>query len=124
MRLLGELSLIVNPTLRERINKSLVEKLIKAKVNFGLGHRIKSNLKFTSELTEKLYKAVTRKFQRRRVNVNAIDEIWATDLVDMQAFSKDNNGIKYLLTVIDILDCSFKIKNWTWICKCIFENLK
>ena len=37
-----------------------------------------------------------------RVNVNAIDEILAADLIDMQAFSKDNNGIKYLLTVIDI----------------------
>ena len=37
-----------------------------------------------------------------RVNVNDIDEIWAADLIDMQAFSKDNNGIKYLLTVIDI----------------------
>ena len=40
--------------------------------------------------------------QRRRVNVNGVDEIWASDLIDMQAFSKDNNGIKYLLTVIDI----------------------
>ena len=26
--------------------------------------------------------------------VNGIDEIWAADLIDMQAFSKDNNGIK------------------------------
>ena len=37
-----------------------------------------------------------------RVNVNGIDEIWAADLIDIQAFSKDNNGIKCLLTVIDI----------------------
>ena len=37
-----------------------------------------------------------------RVNVNGIDEISAADLINMQAFSKDNNGIKYLLTVIDI----------------------
>ena len=37
-----------------------------------------------------------------RVNVNGIDEMWAADLIDMQAFSKDNNGIKYLLTVIEI----------------------
>ena len=36
-------------------------------------------------------------------NVNAIDEICAADLIDMPAFSKDNNGIKYLLTVIDII---------------------
>ena len=34
--------------------------------------------------------------------MNSIDEISASDLIDMQAFSKDNNGIKYLLTVIDI----------------------
>ena len=34
--------------------------------------------------------------------MNSIDEIWAADLIDMQAFSKDNNGIKYLLTVICI----------------------
>ena len=47
-------------------------------------------------------------FQRRRVNVNSIDEIWAADLIDMQAFSKENNGIKYVLTVIDVLSK----KNW------------
>ena len=34
--ILGELSGIVNPTLREGIDKSIVGKLIKAKVNFGL----------------------------------------------------------------------------------------
>ena len=35
--MLGELSDIVNPTVRERIDKSIVGKLIKAKVNFELG---------------------------------------------------------------------------------------
>ena len=34
--------------------------------------------------------------------VNYIDEIWAADLFDMQSFSKFNNGIKYLLMVIDV----------------------
>ena len=42
--MLAELSGIMNPTLRERIDKSIVGKLNKAKVNFGLGHRIKNNL--------------------------------------------------------------------------------
>ena len=56
-----------------------------------------------------LYKPDTRQFQRRRVNVNSIDEIWAADLIDIQAFSKDNNGIKYLLTVIDIFSKFFWI---------------
>ena len=39
--MLGELNGIVNPTLRERIDKSIVGKLIKVKVNFGLGAPIK-----------------------------------------------------------------------------------
>ena len=86
--MLGELSGIVNPTLRERIDKSKVGKLIKAKDNFGLGHPIKKKLKYTNELAEELYKPFTRKFQRRRLNVNSIDEIWAADLIDMQAFLK------------------------------------
>ena len=34
--------------------------------------------------------------------MNGFDEAVAADLIDMQAFSKDNNDIKYLLTVIDI----------------------
>ena len=36
--MLDELNRIVTPTLMERIYKSIVGKLIKAKVNFGLGH--------------------------------------------------------------------------------------
>ena len=34
--MLGELSGIANPTLRERIDNAIVGKLINAKVNFGL----------------------------------------------------------------------------------------
>ena len=73
-------------------------------------------------LAEELHKPVTRKFQRR-VNVNSIDEIWAFDLIDMQAFSKDNNGIKYLSTVIDIFSkyvLIIPLKRKTG----IFEHLK
>ena len=43
-----------------------------------------------------------KKFEKRRVLVNGIDKIWAADLVDMQAFSKFNRGIKYFLAVIDV----------------------
>ena len=39
--MLNELNGIVNPTLRERSDKSIVEKLINAKVNLGLGAPIK-----------------------------------------------------------------------------------
>ena len=101
--ILHELNGIVDPTLRERTAKSIVGKLINAKVNFGLGEPMKAKkiLKLTDELAEELYKPVTRKF-RRRVNVNGTVEIWAADVIDMPAFSTDNNGMKDLLTVIDI----------------------
>ena len=45
--LLGELNGIVKQTLRKRIDKSIVGKLINAKVNFGLGTPIKKILQFT-----------------------------------------------------------------------------
>ena len=41
--MLDELNGIVNAILREIIDKSLVGKLINAKVNFGLGATIKGN---------------------------------------------------------------------------------
>ena len=41
--MLGELNGIVNPMLRERIDKSIVGKLVNAKVKLGLGHSIKKN---------------------------------------------------------------------------------
>ena len=51
---------------------------------------------------EELHKPIRRKFKKRRVLVNGIDKIWAADLVDMQAFTKFNRGVKYLLAVIDV----------------------
>ena len=61
--------------------------------------------------------------------MNSIDEIWAADFIDMQAFSKDNNGIKYLLTVIYIFSkfvwiVPLKLKTGTGSRKCIFEHPK
>ena len=53
-------------------------------------------------MADELHKPVLRKFPKRRVYVNGIDHVWAADLVDMQAFSKQNKGVKYLLAVIDI----------------------
>ena len=58
--------------------------------------------KKVSTLAEELHKPVRRKFEKRRVLVNGIDKIWAADLADMQASSKFNRGIKYLLAVFDV----------------------
>ena len=54
------------------------------------------------DLAEELHKPIRRKFKKRRVLVNGIDKIWAADLVDMQAFTNFNRGVKYLLAVIDV----------------------
>ena len=43
--MLSELSRILNPTLRGRIDKSIVGKFIRAKVNFGLGAPNKKKIK-------------------------------------------------------------------------------
>ena len=43
--MLDELSGIVNPTLRDRIDKAIVGKIINAKANFGLGAPIKNKFK-------------------------------------------------------------------------------
>ena len=52
-------------------------------------------------LAEELHKPVKRKFRKRRVLVSGIDKIWAADLADMRALSKENEGYKFLLLVID-----------------------
>ena len=85
-----------------------------------------------STLAEELHKPVRRKFEKRRVLVNGIDKIWSADLVDMQAFSKFNRGIKYLLTVIDVFSkYGYLIplkdkrgKSVAWALKTIFKERK
>ena len=52
-------------------------------------------------LAEELHKPVKRKFRKRRVLVSGIDKIWAADLADMRALSKENEEYKFLLLVID-----------------------
>ena len=63
---------------------------------------IKKNSRWTDALAEELHKPVTRKFEKRRVIARGVDNIWAADFVDMKAFAKDNEGVKYLLTVLDV----------------------
>ena len=72
--MLKELEGIYNPSLRERLDKSIVHsKLIGTKVKFGMGVKKQS-------LVEELHKPIKRKFKKRRVLVNGIDRIWAADL--------------------------------------------
>ena len=53
-------------------------------------------------MAEALHKPIRHNIERRRVEVEGIDDTWAVDLVDMSSLSKYNGGVKFLLAVIDV----------------------
>lgn len=53
------------------------------------------------ELGKELHRPIVKKFQRRRVIVKELDEIFAADLVDMNFCKDQNDDYRYILTVID-----------------------
>ncbi len=57
-----------------------------------------------------LHKPIRKKFPRNRVIVSSIDEQWQSDLCDMQNVAKQNDGIKFLLTIIDLFS------KYAWVC--------
>ena len=61
------------------------------------------------QLADELHKPIIRKFKKRKVYSTFKDNIWGTDLADMQLLSKYNKEIRFSLCVIDIcLGCSLK----------------
>ena len=57
---------------------------------------------WAQNLAEELHKPVRRKFPKRKVFVKGIDDTWAADLVEMGSFKEWNEGVRYLLMVIDV----------------------
>ena len=55
-----------------------------------------------SEDAYTLHKPVRRKFQRRRVIVGGIKQQFQADLIDVRNLKYENDGVCYLLTVIDV----------------------
>lgn len=53
------------------------------------------------QITYTLHKPARRQFKRNRIIVTQPDEEWEADLVEMQEFANENNGYRYILTVID-----------------------
>lgn len=49
-----------------------------------------------------LHKPVRQNYRRRSTLAFGQNELWQADIVDMKKYAKENNGIKYLLTVIDV----------------------
>ena len=54
------------------------------------------------QLAEELHKPIIRKLKKRKVHSTFEDNIWGTDLADMQLISRYSNRIRFLLCVIDI----------------------
>ena len=52
--------------------------------------------------TYALHKPARRHYERNRVIVGAIDELWQMDLADMQTMAAENDGYRYLLVCIDV----------------------
>ena len=50
-----------------------------------------------------LHKPVQVHYTRNPTVANSIDHQWAADLADMKNLSRYNKGVKYLLTVVDVL---------------------
>lgn len=50
-----------------------------------------------------LHKGSRKRFQRRRVLVSGLNHQWQADLLDVREHAAVNDGVKFILTVIDIL---------------------
>ena len=82
--------------LRERIDRKLVQSIIKSKRRMGWG------IRWSNQLADELHKPIRRKFQKRMVFAKTVDDIWSADLIEMIPLAKYNKGYKYLLMVIDV----------------------
>jgi len=53
-------------------------------------------------IANEVQKPANKPRKYRKVMTSHINDIWSADIVDMQALQKQNEGYKYILTVIDI----------------------
>ena len=54
------------------------------------------------ELVDELHRQARKNFLRRPTIMRGIDDTLQADLVEMIPYAKQNNGMKYILTVINI----------------------
>lgn len=61
-----------------------------------------------------LHKQPRRRFVRRKTVSTGVDDLWQADLVDLSSISRQNDGYKFILTVIDVFSkyaFAFPLKN-------------
>ena len=86
LQMIEELVNIPNPTFREKVERAIVVKLLRAKMKLGRDYA--DELRHEFRKPEHLLK----------VKVFDKDDIWSADLIEMREESK----FKYILTVIDL----------------------
>ena len=62
----------------------------------------KLNKWLSSQKTYTIHKPVRKKFSRNHVIAFSKDSLWQMDLVDVSKLAYNNEGIKYLITCIDV----------------------
>ena len=61
-----------------------------------------SDKKLSGNGIENLRPVIKKKTEKNKVNSPFIDNIWDSDLAEMQLISKFNKGFRFLLCVVDI----------------------
>lgn len=70
----------------------------------------------SSQRTYTLHKPIKRHFPTRKYYAKYPNQFWEADILSMQEYYKENDGFKYILTVIDIFSrygYAIKLKNKT-----------
>lgn len=62
---------------------------------------MKQNSKEKIQLVNELHKPIRRNFSRRRTIIKGFDDLWQSDLAQMDLYAKSNRNFKFILVVID-----------------------
>ena len=82
-----------------------------------LGGTVKKENIWKKELAEELHKPVVRKFEKRKVHLHFIGNIWDADLTDMQLMSTFNKAIRFGVRKIPPWSIPPPLPRWipTWV---------
>ena len=96
-----EINIVKNPKYDgyERGFASVAFKFFDKKLSCG---PVKNKIMFNKKLAEELHKPVFRKFEKRKVDSQFIENFCLTDLADIQLINKFNKRFRFFLYGIDI----------------------
>lgn len=61
-----------------------------------------SKEEFLKQYAKEVHKPYKKRFKRAKVISKGINDIWASDLVDMQEWKEQNDGYRFMLVVVDV----------------------